>query len=196
VLFFLADADSHGIRIAILNVSQIQRRIAQVQKQLLELGPLHSGSISEQYNVCGTPGCRCKDPKNPHKHGPYYQLSYTWQGKSSTRFLRPEQVEEMHQKVANYKRTEGTTRKVGGYCFQVRLVEGVIGFDAKLKTYSLCDFGVFVQTQVDFRKAPVSEPVIFKYCIPLERNGIENPPDGRDGCVITPCWRAMLTPCA
>jgi len=87
-----------------LNVTQIQRRIAQLQRQLLELGPVHPGSISEQYNVCGQPGCRCKDAKNPQKHGPYYQLSFTWQGKSSTRFLRPEQVEPMRQKVANYKR--------------------------------------------------------------------------------------------
>ena len=90
--------------IGMMNLAQIQRRIAQLQQQLLQLGPLHPGSISEQYNVCGNPGCRCKDAKKPQKHGPYYQLSYTWQGKSSTRFLRPEQVEEMRRKVANYKR--------------------------------------------------------------------------------------------
>jgi len=87
-----------------MSLTQIQRRIVQLQRQLLELGPLHPGSISDQYNICGTPGCRCKDPQDPRKHGPYYQLSYTWRGKSSTRFLRPEQVEEMRQKVANYKR--------------------------------------------------------------------------------------------
>ena len=83
--------------------AQIQQRIAKLQQQLLALGPLHPGSISEQYNVCGTPGCRCKDPKDPQKHGPYYQLSFTWRGKSSSRFVRPEQVEEVREKVANYK---------------------------------------------------------------------------------------------
>jgi hypothetical protein len=31
-------------------------------------------------------------------------LSFTWQRKGSTRFLRPEQVELMRRKVANYKR--------------------------------------------------------------------------------------------
>lgn len=86
------------------SLTQIQRRLAQLQRELLALGPLHPGSISEQYNVCGTPGCRCKEPKNPEKHGPYYQLSFTWRGQSSTRFLRPDQVEAMRQKVANYKR--------------------------------------------------------------------------------------------
>ena len=97
-------SDSHDKAIGIMNATQVQRRLAQLQRQLLALGPLHPGSISEQYNVCGQPGCRCKDPHQPQKHGPYYQLSFTWQGKSSTRFLRPEQVEPMRQKVANYKR--------------------------------------------------------------------------------------------
>jgi len=90
--------------IGMMSVTRIHRRIAQLQRQLLALGPLHPGSISEQYNVCGQPGCRCKDPHKPQKHGPYYQLSFTWRCKSSTRFLRPEQVEPMRQKVANYKR--------------------------------------------------------------------------------------------
>ena len=87
-----------------MTATQIQRRIAQLQQELLALGRLHPGSISEQYNVCGTPGCHCKDAKDPRKHGPYYQLSYTWRGKSSSRFLRDEQVAEMREKVANYKR--------------------------------------------------------------------------------------------
>ena len=87
-----------------MNPQQIAHQIEELKKRLAELGPMHPGSISEQYNVCGTPGCRCKDPKDPSKHGPYYQLSFTWQGKSSTRFVRPEQVQEMRQKVATYKR--------------------------------------------------------------------------------------------
>jgi len=49
-------------------------------------------------------GSRRKPPKDPCKRGPYYQLSYTWRGHSSTRFVRPQQVEKMRQKVANYKR--------------------------------------------------------------------------------------------
>ena len=83
---------------------QIAHQIEELKKRLAELGPLHPGSLGEQYNVCGTPGCQCKDPKKPRKHGPYHQLSYTWRGKSSTRFVRPEGLAEMRQKVANYKR--------------------------------------------------------------------------------------------
>ena len=46
-------------------------------KRLCSLGPFLPGSISEQWNVCGTPRCKCKDPKRPQKHGPYYQLSFS-----------------------------------------------------------------------------------------------------------------------
>ena len=84
--------------------AQIQQRIQQIQAQLGELGPMHPGSLSEQYNICGTPGCQCKDPRHPQKHGPYYQLSYSWRGHSTTRFVRPDQVAGMREKVTNYKR--------------------------------------------------------------------------------------------
>ena len=87
-----------------MTLIEIERRIAAIQRGLSELGPLHPGSLGEQYNVCGKAGCCCKDPKRPQKHGPYYQLSYTWRGKSTTRFVRLEQVAGMRRKVANYKR--------------------------------------------------------------------------------------------
>jgi hypothetical protein len=94
-----------------MNTTQIARKIEHLQRQLAQLGAMHPGSLSEQYNVCGKPGCRCKDAKAPQKHGPYYQLSFTWRGKSRTRFVRAEQIEEMRQKVANYKRFRELTNE-------------------------------------------------------------------------------------
>lgn len=61
------------------------------------------GSISEQWNVCGTPGCRCKDAKNPKKHGPYYQLSFTVGRKSSTMFIKKEDLPEARRRLKNYQ---------------------------------------------------------------------------------------------
>jgi hypothetical protein len=87
-----------------MSISQIERKIEHLKRQLAELGPMHPGSLSEQYNVCGKSGCRCKDPKNPQKHGPYYQLSFTWRGKSRTRFVRAERLAGVREKIANYKR--------------------------------------------------------------------------------------------
>ena len=90
--------------IPVMKTTEIQRKIERLRQQLAELGPMHPGSLSEQYNVCGKPGCRCKDPKNPQKHGPYCQLSFTWRGKGRTRFVRAERLAEVRQKIANYKR--------------------------------------------------------------------------------------------
>jgi Family of unknown function (DUF6788) len=83
-----------------------EHRIAEIKRELAGLGPVHPGSVSEQYNICGTPGCRCKDPRHPQKHGPYYQLSYGWRGKSSSLFVREERVGLMREKVANYRRMQ------------------------------------------------------------------------------------------
>jgi len=87
-----------------MKLKTIQKRIAAIQQGLAELGPIHPGSISEQYNVCGNPDCRCKDPRRPRRHGPYYQLSYTCQGRHSTRFVRAEQLARLRQKLENYRR--------------------------------------------------------------------------------------------
>lgn len=87
-----------------MKTTQIECKIENLKQQLAELGPMHPGSLSEQYNVCGKPDCRCKDAKKPQKHGPYYQLSFTWRGKGRTRFVRAERLAEVRQKIDNYKR--------------------------------------------------------------------------------------------
>ena len=83
---------------------QLTARLARIQAELVALGPIHPGSLSTQYNVCGTPGCVCKDPRTPQKHGPYHQLSYTWRGKSTTRFVRLGRVAILQAKLARYQR--------------------------------------------------------------------------------------------
>lgn len=83
--------------------SALRRRIEQIKGELVALGQLRPGTLTQQYNVCGTPGCRCKaDP--PEKHGPYYQLSYTWQGKSRSESVLPREVERVREQLRNYQR--------------------------------------------------------------------------------------------
>ena len=81
-----------------------ERRIKQLLRKLEELGPMLPGSITEQWNVCGTPGCRCKDSEKPVKHGPYYQLSFTVGGKSSTMFIKKEDLPEARRSIKRYKK--------------------------------------------------------------------------------------------
>jgi hypothetical protein len=78
-------------------------RIEDVKRQLAALGEMRPGSLSTQYNVCGSPGCRCK-ASPPRKHGPYYQVSYTRKGKSGTRFVRKEDLPSIRRQLNNYAR--------------------------------------------------------------------------------------------
>jgi hypothetical protein len=81
----------------------LQRQIEKTKGELAALGDLRPGSLSTQYNVCGSPGCKCKaDP--PVKHGPYYQVSYTRKGKSSTKFVKKEDLPEVRKQLKNYER--------------------------------------------------------------------------------------------
>lgn len=82
----------------------LEEKIQEIKTQLLALGNMRPGSLSQQYNVCGKPGCRCKDPKNPKRHGPYYQLSYVHQGKSTTQFIRPELRATVRTQIATFKK--------------------------------------------------------------------------------------------
>lgn len=85
-------------------LKQIETEISSIKNGLMTLGELRPGSLSKQFNVCGTPGCKCKDKEDPKKHGPYYQISYCRKGKSSSAFVRPEFVAEVEQQLATYKR--------------------------------------------------------------------------------------------
>jgi hypothetical protein len=83
--------------------AQLEAKIEKLKQELVLLGDLRPGTLSEQYNVCGKAGCACKaDP--PRKHGPYYQVSFTWQGRSRTQFVRRENVAMVRQQLRNYER--------------------------------------------------------------------------------------------
>ena len=82
-------------------IRSLERQIDTVKRELNRLGDLRMGSLSEQYNVCGTPGCRCKTSPD-ERHGPYYQLSYTRKGKGTTRFVRRENLATVKKQLQNY----------------------------------------------------------------------------------------------
>ena len=92
-------------------MENLQRRIGKIQRELAGLGPMRPGSLSEQYNVCGTPGCRCKDPKKPRKHGPYYHLNYTWRSQARTEFVKATDVSGVRAQLETYKRFRALTEE-------------------------------------------------------------------------------------
>jgi hypothetical protein len=83
--------------------AKMERQIEKVKRDLAALGELRPGSLSTQYNVCGSPGCRCKATP-PKKHGPYYQVSYSRKSKSTTKFVRKEDLPAIRKQLKNYER--------------------------------------------------------------------------------------------
>ena len=84
-------------------VKVLERQIGKIKGDLGEIESVRFGSLSKQYNICGTPGCRCK-ASPPQKHGPYYQVSYTRKGKSSTRAVKKEDLAEVKKQLKSYAR--------------------------------------------------------------------------------------------
>jgi hypothetical protein len=86
--------------------AELTGRIERIKAQLADLGDLRPGALSEQYNTCRSPGCRCKaDP--PLRHGPYHQLSYSRHGRSTTENVRAEHVAAVRAQIATYHQLRG-----------------------------------------------------------------------------------------
>lgn len=86
-----------------MQTKRIETRIEKVKRELRKVGEMRPGSLSKQYSACQKPGCRCVDPVKPVKHGPFYQLSYSHRGKSTTQFVRPQFAPEVRRQLAAYK---------------------------------------------------------------------------------------------
>lgn len=84
-------------------MSKEEKTIEKLKEKIFRLGPMLAGSISEQYNVCGKTGCKCKRAKKPFKHGPYYQLSFTLAGKSSSLFVNRNDLSQVRERIKNFK---------------------------------------------------------------------------------------------
>jgi hypothetical protein len=70
----------------------LRKKIDKVKAKLLNLGPMRPGKLSQQF----------KDPKT--KQGGYWQLSYTYQMKSKTEYVRPEALKRIRQETATFKK--------------------------------------------------------------------------------------------
>ncbi len=101
-----------------------ERTLQRIRTQLAEIGPVLPGSLSEQWNVCGTPGCHCKAPHQPKKHGPYYQLSFTVAGKSSTLFIPKKDVAEVRRRIKRYHRFKTLTTDWVQACIALARTQG------------------------------------------------------------------------
>ena len=69
-----------------------QAQLARTQTELAQLGPMRPGSLSQQY----------KDPVA--RTGAYWQLSYTHNMRSRSRYVRPTELPRIKSLLATFKR--------------------------------------------------------------------------------------------
>jgi hypothetical protein len=78
-------------------------RLADLHKQIADLGFTLPGTINTVMNRCGKPNCACHaDP--PRLHGPYVTWTRKVNGKTVTRRLTPEQLERYQPWFENTRR--------------------------------------------------------------------------------------------
>ena len=73
-------------------LKQIEKRIERIKSELVKIEAMRPGSLTKQY----------KDPRK--QTGPYYQLSYTFEMRSRTEYIRNEYVRDIRRQVKLYRR--------------------------------------------------------------------------------------------
>jgi len=88
------------------NVSPSRRkqdRAAGIAAELASLGLALPGTLIQRHVRCGKPGCRCHaDP--PVLHGPYWQWTRKTGGKTITRLVSDDQLDDYRQWLDNHRR--------------------------------------------------------------------------------------------
>jgi hypothetical protein len=100
-------------------------RVQQVLTQIAEIGPVLPGSLEKHFNVCGKPGCRCKDKTDPKKHGPYFRLSFSLGSKNSSLFVKEDDAEAVRLMTDNYRKLRNLTMELALATLESVKVAGV-----------------------------------------------------------------------
>jgi hypothetical protein len=90
-------------------VENLKQRRAALKAQLAQVGDLRPGSLVERYRRCGKAGCRCASP-DAEGHGPSWSLTREVDGKTVTRVIPPEVVEQTKHQLVEYRRFRGLVR--------------------------------------------------------------------------------------
>lgn len=106
-------------------LSELRRKRRTIQDQLAALGDLRPGSLTPRYRKCGKPSCHCVAEGDPG-HGPSWSLTWAVEGKTRTRIIPAEAVEETQAQIAEYRRARTLTREL----FEV----GTVICDAQLES--------------------------------------------------------------
>jgi hypothetical protein len=73
------------------NLESIEKQIKELQRCVESVGHMRPGTLSVQY----------RDPAN--RKTPFNQISYTYQGRSRSEYVRPENIDTVRQEIEAYR---------------------------------------------------------------------------------------------
>ncbi|RKY25291.1 MAG: hypothetical protein DRP79_06780 [Planctomycetota bacterium] len=82
---------------------KIEKEIEAIRRKIMEFDLVCPGTLTERYNTCGNPNCRCaRDPSA--RHGPYYDWTRREKGRFVHTLMSPAQADEIERAIANHKK--------------------------------------------------------------------------------------------
>jgi len=95
------------VKLTAAQAAQLRR----IRKELAALGPCLPGSINIRQGRCGKPHCSCRaDP--PRLHGPFRSWTRKLAGKTVTRLLSQEQLDDYQPWFDNHRRLKDLVRQI------------------------------------------------------------------------------------
>lgn len=99
----------------------IEKRIAGVKEKLMSIGEMRPGSLTYQY----------QRPKE--KKGGFYQISYTYQMKSKTEYVKADFVQDLKRQIATFKRFKKLTQQWIDLAIQHSQIKVTLAKEGKIK---------------------------------------------------------------
>ncbi|WP_374952865.1 DUF6788 family protein [Alicyclobacillus acidocaldarius] len=90
----------------------VLHRNRQQQHLLAHLDGAIAGSLVETYRTCGKPNCICHSGQ---KHGPYYLLTWSENGRTRTCHVPAEKVDAVRTGVERFRAAREALQKLGEY---------------------------------------------------------------------------------
>ena len=78
--------------------ADVPAAVRDLARQLSEPQPMRRGTVSTQYLRCNKPGCACAD-RPAARHGPYYRVVRVVRGRTQSRHVPADRVEELRRQV-------------------------------------------------------------------------------------------------
>ena len=87
------------------------QQYADLKTEILDLGYVLQGSVSQRWMECGKPACHCHADSRA-RHGPYYQWSWKTQGRTSSIYLDKEQAALCKAWIQDNRRLERIIKRL------------------------------------------------------------------------------------